>query len=446
MSISVTAGTARRTIPAPRRNRLVSLPLALVFLSSAATLTSFYLLLSVTPMFAAASGASGAGAGLVTGLPMLASVLAEGAAPALMARLGGRGVLAAGALLLGVPALGLLWSGSLGALLAVGLIRGLGFGFSVVVTGALVAELVPADRRGEGTGLAGLVSCGPAVLALPSGVWLAQHYGYGLVTLAAAVAALAPLVVLAGLPGRTRRTDRDRHQAAPVPVQDGAPLTLRDGLRQPALRRTSLIFAATTVSAGVVVAFLPLAGGASERSAAAGLFAQAVTAALGRWWGGRLGDRHGHASLLVPGLLLSVAGMALIAAAGLTSAGAWLPITAMAIFGTGFGIIQNATFAMMIDRVPASGYGAASALWNLAYDAGYGAGPAVFGVFVVYTGYPVAFALTGMLMVAALVPALRDRAAQAAAAGRDGALRPAPAGGGQVPGDVETGVTASSYC
>ena len=60
----------------------------------------------------------------------------------------------------------------------------------------------------------------------------------------------------------------------------------------------------------------------------------------------------------------------------------------------------------------------------------------MFGVFVVYTGYPVAFALTGMLMVAALVPAVRDRAAQAAAPGR----------GGQVSGDVETGVAAPSYC
>jgi predicted MFS family arabinose efflux permease len=425
MSISVTADTARRTIGAPRRNRLVSLPLALVFLSSAATLTSFYLLLSVTPMLAAASGASGAGAGLVTGLPMLASVLAEGAAPALMARLGGRGVLAAGGVLLGVPALGLLWSGSLGALLAVGLIRGLGFGFSVVVTGALVAELVPADRRGEGTGLAGLVSCGPAVLALPSGVWLAQHYGYGLVTLAAAAAALAPLVVLAGLPGRTRRADRtrragsDRHQAAPAPVQDGAPLTLRDGLRQPALRRTSLIFAATTVSAGVVVAFLPLASGASGQSAAAGLFAQAVTAALGRWWGGRLGDRRGHASLLIPGLLLSVAGMALVAAAGLTSTGAWLPITAMAIFGTGFGVIQNATFAMMIGCVPASGYGAASALWNLAYDAGYGAGPAVLGLLAARAGYGAAFAATVVIMLGAVRPSWRERrASRSARAGR----------------------------
>jgi len=408
MSISVTADTARRTIPAPRRNRLVSLPLALVFLSSAATLTSFYLLLSVTPMYAAASGASGAGAGLVTGLPMLASVLAEGAAPALMARLGGRGVLAAGALLLGVPALGLLWSGSLAALLAVGLVRGLGFGFSVVVTGALVARLVPADRRGEGTGLAGLVSCVPAVLALPSGVWLAQHYGYGLVTMAAAVSALAPLAVLAGLPGRSTR-----HPAsAPAqPAQDGPSLTLRDGLRQPALRRPSLIFAATTVSAGVVVAFLPLAGGASGQSAAAGLFAQAVTAALGRWWGGRRGDRHGHASLLVPGLLLSVAGMALIAAASITSTGAWLPITAMAIFGTGFGIAQNATFAMMIDRVPASGYGAASALWNLAYDAGYGAGPAVLGLLAARAGYGAAFAATVVIVLGAVRPSWRERRA-----------------------------------
>ena len=80
----------------------------------------------------------------------------------------------------------------------------------------------------------------------------------------------------------------------------------------------------------------------------------------------------------------------------------------------GFGITQNATFALMIDRAPASGYGTASALWNLAYDAGYGAGPMVFGVFVAHTGYPAAFALTGLLILTALLPAVRDRAAAAA--------------------------------
>ena len=53
----------------------------------------------------------------------------------------------------------------------------------------------------------------------------------------------------------------------------------------------------------------------------------------------------------------------------------------------------------------------ASALWNLAYDAGYGAGPIAFGVFVAHTGYPAAFALTGLLILTALLPAVRDRAA-----------------------------------
>jgi len=49
----------------------------------------------------------------------------------------------------------------------------------------------------------------------------------------------------------------------------------------------------------------------------------------------------------------------------------------------------------------------ASALWSLAYDSGYGAGPALFGLFATSTGYPVGFALTGALMLAALPAARR---------------------------------------
>jgi len=35
----------------------------------------------------------------------------------------------------------------------------------------------------------------------------------------------------------------------------------------------------------------------------------------------------------------------------------------------------------------------------------------MFGVFVAHTGYPAAFAVTGLLILAALLPAVRDRAA-----------------------------------
>jgi predicted MFS family arabinose efflux permease len=118
-----------------------------------------------------------------------------------------------------------------------------------------------------------------------------------------------------------------------------------------------------------------------------------------------LAENMGYAVVIVitAGLLTAAAGITLLI---------WLAIPAallagMCLFGIGFGICENVTFAMMIERVPASGYGIASALWNLAY----GAGPAGFGAFVGYTGYPAAFALTGMLMFVALLPAVRDRTA-----------------------------------
>jgi len=45
----------------------------------------------------------------------------------------------------------------------------------------------------------------------------------------------------------------------------------------------------------------------------------------------------------------------------------------------------------------------------MAYDLGYGAGPAAFGLFAARIGYPAAFAVTSGVILAALVPARRDR-------------------------------------
>jgi MFS family permease len=396
------AHATRDDIPASRP-RLVSGRFAAALLSSFGALTSFYLLLSVTPMYAVSAGAGSAGAGLVTGSLMLTTVLAEFASPRLLGRFGYRAVFAAGALLLGGPAPALLLPHSMATIIAVSIARGIGFGLATVVLGALVAASVPAERRGEGIGLAGVVACVPAIVALPSGVWLAQNTGYAVVIAITAISALAPLAATPWLADPAASGEAET-----------APAGLLGSLRSGGMLRPGLVFAATTVSAGVVASFLPLAAGVSAGVATVGLFAQALTATASRWWAGRYGDRHGHAGLLIPGLLIAAAGMASLI---------WVSspvavIAGMCLFGIGFGIAQNATFALMIDRAPAGGYGTASALWNLAYDAGYGTGPIVFGVFVAHSGYPAAFGLTGLLILVALLPAVRDRAA-----GRSGQAR-----------------------
>ena len=411
--------TSRHTGPASRPG-LVSARFAAALLASFGALTSFYLLLSVTPMYAMSAGAGSAGAGLVTGSLMLTTVLAEFASPRLLGRFGYRAVFAAGALLLGGPAPALLLPHSMATIIAVSIARGIGFGLATVVLGALVAASVPAERRGEGIGLAGVVACVPAIVALPSGVWLAQNTGYVVVIAITAISALAPLAAtpwLANPAGQQAGSSHGEAGSGHAETGSGhaetetAPVGLLSSLRSGGMLRPGLVFAATTIAAGVVASFLPLAAGVSAGVATLGLFAQAVTATASRWWAGRRGDRHGHAGLLIPGLLTAAAGMASL----IWVSAPVVVIAGMCLFGIGFGIAQNATFALMLDRAPASGYGTASALWNLAYDAGYGTGPIVFGVFVAHTGYPAAFALTGLLILAALVPAVRDRRPQGTA-------------------------------
>src|SRR5450755_1749872 len=381
--------------------RLLSVPLAATFLAEFTSLTSFFLLLSVMPMLAAAAGAGSSDAGLITGSLLLGTVAAEAAAAVAISRFGYRIVLAAGAVLLGAPALAMLAPEPQAVMVSVSLVRGLGFGLCGVVTGALTARLLPPGRRGEGLGLLGVVSGVPAIVALPAGVWLAGHHLAAAAAAMAAVAGLLPLAVIHWLPGgrEARHTARARRR----------PGARSSGRMAGAALRLPLIFAAATIAAGVLDSFLPLAKGIPSNLSSAALLVQAITATLSRWQAGRHGDRYGHARLLIPALAVAALGMAAMMVLGSLV----VIFAGMVLFGAGFGVIENATFALLTEQLPEA---KASALWNLAYDAGYGAGPAVFGLICVRTGYPAAFALAGVLILAAVPVALRERKAVASAA------------------------------
>jgi predicted MFS family arabinose efflux permease len=388
--------TATRTQSAPAtagRPPLITRPLLLRFVSVIGSSVSFYLPLSVVPLYVKSSG-SDAGAGLATGALLLATVAAELATPRLVARAGYRLSLAAGLVLLGAPALALLASPDLVIVVGVSIARGIGFAITTVAGGAMTASLIPAQRRGEGLGLIGIVGGVPALVCLPAGVWVSARWGYGPVFAVTAVSALLALGSLPGLPGRGEGGQ--------------GPGGVLAALRHPGLMRLAMVFAAATMAAGVLVTFVPLAVTAASASVAtAALFAQQAAATGARWAAGRTGDRRGQARLLCPGVLLSAAGMAALSAThspALMAGGA-------ACFGTGFGVLQNATLAMMYARGPRGSYDAVSAIWNAAYDAGMGAGAAGIGLLAARTGYSSAFLLTAALVLPALVPALRERAA-----------------------------------
>ena len=371
--------------------RLISGPLAATFLAEFTSLTSFFLLLSVMPMLAAAAGASSSTAGLITGALLLGTVAAEAVAAPALRRFGYRMVLAAGAVLLGAPALAMVVAEPQAVMIGVSLVRGLGFGLCGVASGALTASLLPPERRGEGLGLLGIVTGIPVIVALPAGIWLAGHHLAAAAAVLAAAAGLVPLLAIRWLPGRDG-----------LPRTTAKPGTRGSGRMAGGALRLPLIFAAATIAAGVLDSFLPLVKGIPSSLCSAALLVQAITATLSRWQAGKRGDRYGHARLLIPALVVAALGMAAMMVLGSPV----VIFAGMVLFGAGFGVIENATFALLLEQQPEA---KASALWNLAYDAGYGAGPAVFGLICVATGYPAAFALTGVLILAVIPVARRER-------------------------------------
>lgn len=403
--------TAIQHVPslvAPPRPALITRPLLLRFISILGASASFYLPLSVVPMYAKSAG-SDAGAGFATGALLLTTVAVELVTPRLVARTGYRLALSLGLLSLGLPALALQLSPSLVMIVAVSMVRGAGFAVVTVAGGSLTASLIPPERRGEGLALTGVVSGVPALTCLPLGVWAATRWGFGPVFISTAVAALLAVAVVPGLPDRRSlqgpEVDREAGDTATGPHR------VLPMLRTPGLTRPAVLFSASTMATGVLVTYLPLAIAARSAGVAAiALFAQPAAATLTRLASGRVGDRHGHSRLLIPGVLLSAVGVASLAA---TSSPA-LVIGGAAVFGAGFGVLQNATLALMYAQTTRSGYDAVSAIWNAAYDAGMGAGAIGMGLVVARLGYPATFLLTAVLVLPALIPARRERHRSAA--------------------------------
>lgn len=373
------------------RRPYVTRPFLLVLAASFAGLTSFYLLLSVVPQYAADSGAGGVGAGLATGALFFATVLAELATPRLIARWGYRTAFGAGLVLLGVPALALRASTSLAAIAAVCALRGVGLALIAVVGSALAGFLPPPERRGEALGLYGVIVGAPAIVALPLGLWLVAHAGYGPTFIAGAVSALVGLAVLPPEP-------------APAELEPAAGVL--GALRSPGVLPPALAFLTTATASGVVVTFTPLAvPAAAAGDAAIGLLLFAAAGTVFRWWAGRQADRHPARDLLRPSVVIAALGIACLALIDRRAA----LLLGTTLVGAAFGVAQNASITLMFEAAPRSAYDAVSAIWNLAYDAGLGAGGAGFGVLAAHTGYPAGFVLTAALILAVLAALWRSR-------------------------------------
>jgi predicted MFS family arabinose efflux permease len=358
-------------------------------------------LLATAPLWAVNGGATAAGSGLVNGVLLTATVLAQLAVPRALASWGIGRVLVAGLLLLGVPAPAYLLSDGLGWVLGLSAVRGLGFGILTVVGSAVAAHLVPADRRGAAIGVYGLAVAVPNLLLLPGSVPVVDRWGFAPVFWAAALPVLGvpPALRLARV---LRGTGHDR----PVAASEGSPVKLRTlgGTVPP-----TVVLFSVTMAGGAVLTFAPQL--TDSATAALVLLTMGITAALSRWLIGALADRRGARPFLSPSLICAAAAMAVCAWAVAGEQRVAL-IAAATVLGLCYGALQNLTLIVAFAAVRPQQLPAASAVWNIGFDTGTAAGAVFAGVLATAYSFPVALAAMGAFclltaVVAVIVPSPR---------------------------------------
>lgn len=358
---------------------------------------SLFQLLPAAPYQVLALGGTTFAGGLFLGCLTFSSALSAPFTGQLADRVGHRRVLMAVSLVLAAFSVTYAFLGSYRVMLAIVFLHGLFWSGLLSASGAYITSIIPVERRAEGLGYWGLSSITAIGLAPPIGFWV---FSFGWTVLCLEIAALNVLMAVIAwrLPDDRASTDR-------IPMEAGASAPARRaGSEDPASRRRftvewpvlvlSVTMALIAFGYGGLTTFSALFAdelGVWPRSVF--LTTMSVAMLTSRLTLGRRLDRLGYRRVLLPCLLVTATGMALLAVA---QGRATLILSALA-FGSGFGLLYPAYTAYIMSHIPAWRRGAAFGAMLAAFDTGVGGGSTGLGWLIHHLGFRPAFGIAAGL-------------------------------------------------
>jgi MFS family permease len=320
--------------------------------------------------------------GAIMGASSLASLVMMPFVAHFADRFGRRAPLIVGLVCMAAGCLAFSYPTGLAPLMALRILQGVGWA-GVLVGGSLfVTELAPEGRLAQALGVAGVLTLVAIAAGPMCGELLVRHAGYAWMCRAAAAVALAGAAVTAILP----------EPAHSRPRASGPLLAWSPGTRRP-LAAAFLV----AIGFGAVISFLSDYMRRTGVGTITPFFdAYVAVAILTRLTLGRLSDRLGRHSIIVPALCghaLALGGLAFVRSA-------WHLVPLGLAYGLTHGLYYPALQALVVERAPDTIRSRAIATFNFAFSAGVAASSFGNGQLARYTSYAWVYALSGALAVA----------------------------------------------
>ncbi len=337
-------------------------------------LTSKAALLSFIVAFGLAKSFTNLGAGAVAG------------------RIGRRRLLVLGWILaLPVPLLVAI-APSWGWIVAANVFLGLNQGLAWSMTVGMKIDLVGPRRRGLALGLNESAGYGGVAVAAAASGLLAEQFVAQDVLVAGSIAVAATGLVVSALFVRDTAPhvslEQARHHPLESEVEPGLGEAFRDGTyRRPALRSCSQAGLVNNLNDALAWGLVPLflaAGGADlgEIGIVAGIYP--AVWAVGQIWTGHWSDRVGRRPLLVGGMLVQAAALAVLSG---SDGAVGVAALASVLLGIGTALVYPTLIAAVSDAVTPVARPAAIGVYRFWRDMGFVVGAAVVGVLADAIGF-----------------------------------------------------------
>ncbi len=282
-------------------------------------------------------------------------------------RIGRKPFLIAGVALFAVSNFGYLWAPGILLMLPFRMLHGVGWSGCTTAVATLAADIAPQKRRGELIGYAAMASSLGGAIGPVAGFALLQRFDFSGVFFGAA-ALLFVSLILAAFVKEPEHGPRSNHRQRWI-----------DLLVIPETLLPAVAVAFLSFGHGGILTFLPIHAlklGLENPGLWFGLYALCLL--LSRPVAGPLSDRISRRAVIIPGLILNLLGIGILA---LASSPAWL-MAAAVVGGFGTGAAQPALMTVAVDQTSPQRRGQSMAQYQCFYDLGIGLGSLTLGAFL----------------------------------------------------------------
>ncbi len=303
--------------------------------------------------------------------------------------LGRRPLLLAGLLILILFNSSYFFVSTIGVILVLRFCQGIGWGMASTTFATIMSDIVPANRRGEGTGYFALSIILATSLATIAGIEIMKHYDFTTLLLVSTSLAVIGMLLTLGISiAPIKQLAKASHK--------NKSLTWSDLFEKSALLPSVLCFL-HSITLGGIMSFLMLYGAEIGVENTWIYFAGHVAMILiSRPFAGKLFDQKGHTVVIIPGVILMITGLTLLSYA--TSESSLL--IASLFYGLGYGAAHPSLQAWAINRSPANRKGAANGTFLSSLDLGYAVGAVVLGLIATHTNYAVMYRVSVLFLIA----------------------------------------------